>query len=85
MEAGHKRLAHRREVWYNTSMEYIYKKEKWDIGTPDYAIRYTESWSKMFAKHADGEEFATDFADNNTGYDIFLSGKQITEAEYAKF
>lgn len=67
--------------------EYIYKL---DYGVPveanDYAIRYCkEDYPKCYAKIKGKGEFETDFTVNNTAYDIYLGGKEMTKEEYKAF
>ncbi len=62
-----------------------YKIEKLEAGSPEYAIRYSESHREEYAKIKGGKEFKTDFSANNTAYEVYLSGKEVSEKEYSVF
>ncbi len=59
----------------------------------DYAIRYSNEGGdnklrrgkEEYAKTKGGEEFKTDLGENNTGYDVFLGGREVSKEEYEKF
>ncbi len=74
------------KVWYNVCMSKVrYKVEKLEAGSPEYAIRYSESRREAYAKIKDGKEFKTDFSANNTAYEVYLSGTEVSEKDYAAF
>ena len=54
--------------------EFIYKKERFDIGESEYAIRYRPG--EAYAKIKGEEEFKTDLLKNNTAYEITLDGTE---------
>lgn len=51
----------------------------------DYAIRYTPDKKTMYAKTKGGKEFKTNLAENDTAFDVFTSGKEVTKEQYDAF
>ena len=64
--------------------EFTYKKDDCEpISASDCAIRY--GGGEQYAKVKGGKEFKTDFRINNTAYEVYLSGIEITKEEYDNF
>ena len=60
-------------------MENNYKFDSYE----DYKIRFCyEDYPFGYAKLRNGNEFATDFTKNNTGYEVYRMGKIVTKEEY---
>lgn len=52
----------------------------------DYVVRFRQDeYPKGYAKLRGGTEFETDFLVNNTGYEVYRTGKEVTKEEYNKF
>lgn len=67
--------------------EYIYKRDSQrTLEAFRYAIRYKKSeYPKGYAKVKGNKEFFTDFCENNTGFDVYLNGDEITREVYEAF
>ncbi len=63
-------------------MIYIYKHDAHE----EYMVRFRQDeYPKGYAKLKEGIEFATDFLVNNTGYEVYRVGKEVTKEEYEAF
>lgn len=67
--------------------KFIYKADSdKTLEAMDYVIRFREEdYPKGFAKVKGGNEFKTDFTVNNTGYDVYRMGREISKEEYEIF
>jgi hypothetical protein len=79
---------------YNVDMsKFIYKIESCIPQlAAAYAIRYvfsedseSQNFKEEYAKTKGGKEFKTEFSKNNTGYEVFLGGRECSREEYELF
>lgn len=65
--------------------DYLYKTDAYEdrIVSNDYFVKYKpEEYPRAFAKIRGNKEFETDLTKNNTGYDVYLTGRDATKEEY---
>lgn len=68
------------------SDNFIYKIEKCEpVNRSDYAIRYNPKTNEVFAKVKGNNEFVTSFKDNNSAFEVYLSGTEVTKDVYERF
>lgn len=62
--------------------DYTYKYDDFE----DYMVRFRqEDYPVGYAKLRGGTEFKTDFTKNNTGYEVYRIGLEVTKEEYGAF
>ena len=62
--------------------KYTYKYDSFE----DYMVRFCQDEYPIgYAKLRGGSEVKTDFLKNNTGYEVYRTGQEVTKEEYESF